>query len=140
MLRNYLDILHLFESDIIKYSKLGSIVVMGDTNARTGTEYDCIDNYNCHILVPFDMCKTSFIRKRKSQDLTVCPRGKDLLELCIKANLSILNGKTCGDMLGKYTSFQYNGNSVLYYCIFSDDIIESVLFFHVHSHIPRLTD
>ena len=53
--------------------------------------------------VPFDMCKTSFIRKRKSQNLTVCPRGKDLLELCIEANLSILNGKAFGDMLGKYT-------------------------------------
>ena len=69
---------------------------MGDTNARTGTEYECIDNNNRHIPVPFDMRKTSFIRKRKSQNLTVCPRGKDLLDLCIEA-----------------TSFQYNGNSAL---------------------------
>ena len=37
--------------------------------------------------------------------------------------------KTFGDMLGKYTSFQYNGNSVVDYSIVSDDIIESVLFF-----------
>ena len=74
------------------------------------------------------MCRTSFIRKRKSQDLTVCHRGEDLLELCIEANLSISNGKTFGDMLGKYTSFQYNGNRVVDYCIVSDDIIESVLF------------
>ena len=93
VLSNNLDILHRLESDIIKYSKLGSIVVMGDTNARTGTEYYCIDNNNRHIPIPFDMCKTSFIRKGKSQDLTVCPRDKDLLELCIEANLSILNGK-----------------------------------------------
>ena len=43
-------------------------------------------------------------------------------------------------MLGKYTSFQYNGNSVVDYCIVSDDIIESVLSFHVHDHIPHLSD
>ena len=125
MLRNNLDILHLLESDIINYSKLGSIVIMGGTNARTGTEYDCIGNNNRHIPVPFDMCKTSFIRKRKSQELTVCPWGKYLLELCTEANLSILNEKSFDDMLGKYTSFQYNGNSV---------------FCHVHNHIPHLSD
>ena len=31
-----LDILHLLENDIAKYSKLGSYLIMGDTNARTG--------------------------------------------------------------------------------------------------------
>ena len=58
--------------------------------------------------------------ERKSQDLHVCPRGKELLELCIQANLNILNGNIFGDRFGKYTSFQYNGNSVVDYCIVSE--------------------
>ena len=58
-------------------------------------------------------------------------RGKEVIDMCIEANLNILNGKTFGDMFGKYTSFQYNGNSVVDYCIISEN---------VHDHIPYLSD
>ena len=54
--------------------------------------------------------------------------------------MNILNGKTFGDRFGKYTSFQYNGNSVVDYCIVSEGLIEHVLYFHVHDHIPHLSD
>ena len=108
VLRHDLDILQLLENDIAQYSKLGSILVMGDTNARTGTVRDFIDNDDKHIPIPSDTRKSKLTMERKSQDLHVCPRGKELLELCIQANLNILNGKTFGDRFGKYTSFQYN--------------------------------
>ena len=42
--------------------------------------------------------------------------------------------------LAKYTSFQYNGNSVVVYCIVSEDLIEDVIYFHVHDHLPHLSD
>ena len=140
VLRHNLDILQLLENDIAQYSKLGSILVMGDTNARTGTVRDFIDNDDKHIPIPSDTRKSKLTMERKSQDLHVCPRGKELLELCIQANLNILNGKTFGDRFGKYTSFQYNGNSVVDYCIVSEGLIEHVLYFHVHDHIPHLSD
>ena len=54
--------------------------------------------------------------------------------------MSILKGKTFGARFGKYTSFQYNGNSVVDYCIASEGLIEHVLYFHVHDHIPHLSD
>ena len=41
-------------------------------------------------------------------------------------------------MLGKYTSFQNNGNSVVDYRIVSDGIIESVLFFNTCKYLHRL--
>ena len=113
---------------------------MGDTNARTGTGHDFIDIDDKHIPIPSDTCKSKFAKERKSQDLHVCPRGKELLELCIQANLNILNGKTFGDRFGKYTSFQYNGNSVVDYCIVSEGLIEHVLYCHVHDHIPHLSE
>ena len=140
VLRHNLDILQLLEKDIAQYSKLGSILVMGDTNARTGTVRDFIDNDDKHIPIPSDTRKSKLTMERKSQDLHVCPRGKELLELCIQANLNILNGKTFGDRFGKYTSFQYNGNSVVDYFIVSEGLIEHVLYFHVHDHIPHLSD
>ena len=125
---------------LVKYSKLDKIIIMGDTNARTGTGLGQIDNKDKRIPVPLDSLKKRLISKRNSQDSHVCPRGKDLLDLCIEANLNILNGKTFGDLFGKYTSFQYNGNSVADYCIVSEDLIEDVIYFHVHDHLPHLSD
>ena len=54
--------------------------------------------------------------------------------------MNILNGRTCGDSFGKYTSFQYNGNSVVDYCIVSESLIKDVIYFHVHVHLPYLSD
>ena len=90
----------MLETNIVKYSKLGKIIIMGDTNARTGTGLGQIENDDKHIPVPLDPLKTRRIRKRKSQDSHVCLRGKDLLDLCIEANLNILNGKTFSDFFG----------------------------------------
>ena len=61
---------------------------MGDTNARTGIGRDFIDNDYKHIPIPPDTYKSRFTKERISQDLHVCPRGKEFLELCIQANLS----------------------------------------------------
>ena len=106
------------------------------TNVRAGTEYDFIDYNDNHIPVLLDTCKKRFMRKRNSQDYNVCPRGRELLELYFEANPpNILNGKTFGDILGKYAYFQYNGNSAVDYCFDSEDMTESVLNFHVYNHI-----
>ena len=73
--------------------------------------------------------------------MQVCPRGKELLDICIGVNLNVLNGKkTFGNRFGKYTSFQYNCNRVVDYCNVSESSIESVIYFHVHDHIPHLSD
>ena len=58
-----------------------------------------IDNNDNHIPVPPDTLKNNFMRKRNIQDLIVCPRGRELLEFCIEANLSIMNSRTVGNML-----------------------------------------
>ena len=42
---------------------------MGDTNARTGTGQDYIDNGDKTISIPSGSLKSRFIRKRQSQDL-----------------------------------------------------------------------
>ena len=37
--------------------------------------------------------------------------------MCISSRLRILNGRTFGDSTGKFTFYQYNGNSVIDYCL-----------------------
>ena len=54
--------------------------------------------------------------------------------------MDILNGKTFGDFFGKYTVFPHNGYSVVDYCIVSEDLNEDVIYFHVHDHLPHLSD
>ena len=100
MLRHNLDILHLLENEIAKLCELGSLII-GDTNARAGIERDLIDNDDKHILYRLIHKKSRFTKERNSQYLHVCI--KELLELCIQANLSILNGKTFSDRFCKYT-------------------------------------
>ena len=70
-LRDYLDIIkHSFE-----ISKLGSLLLMVDTNARTGIGRDFIDYDDKHIPISPDTYKSMFTKERDSQDLHVCPRG-----------------------------------------------------------------
>ena len=42
-----------------------------------------------------------------------------------------LNGRTVGDLSGKFTSFQYNGNSVVDYCLISNSFTNNVLYFNI---------
>ena len=51
-------------------------------------------------------------------------------------------GKPLAIFFRKYTSFQlqYSRNSIVDYCIVSEDLIEDVIYFHVHDHLPHLSD
>ena len=40
--------------------------------------------------------------------------------MCISSRLRILNGRTFGDSTGKFTSYQYNGSSVVDHCLISE--------------------
>ena len=60
--------------------------------------------------------------------------------MCISSKLRILNGRTFGDYMGKFSSYQYNGNSVIDYCIMSEGQLSNVIYFHVDDPILRLSD
>ena len=126
--RHNLDILSLLEY-ISHYSSLGEIMICGDTNARTGIETDYVDNNNIYISVPHYTACNDNIKYRNSKDLTCTTRGKEFIDLCVASNLHILNGRAFGEIFGKHTYFQYNGNSVVDYCIVSESLFRNVLFF-----------
>ena len=112
----------------------------GDTNARIGCETGFIDNDNKYISTPHYTTCSQNSKARYSKDSIYNTRGKELIDICTASNLIVLNGRAFGDTFGNYTCFQYNGNSVVDYCIVSECLYDSVLYFKVHNHIPLLSD
>lgn len=123
-IRHYLYIMGTLCFDVMNYGKLGFLVICGDFNARTARETENVKNDK---FVPLSSNDISFnLPARCSHDAVCIERGKDLIDLCISSDLQILIGRTFGDYSGKFTSFQYNGNSVVHYCLISNYFARSV--------------
>lgn len=135
------DILDKIESDVYNYKKQGDIILMGDLNARVACSPDYIDSdTDKHLPLDEDYMLDSPNRTRYSQDEVIDDRGKHLLEICVGAQIRILNGRKLGDSLGYFTSHQYNGSSVVDYAICSESIFDDITYFKVHSFKGTLSD
>ena len=105
-----------------------SIFLVGDFNARTGrlnsgsSENDIGQNFDDNLRRSYP----SSLTKRASRDTMLNERGSRLLELMESCNLTILNGSTLGDIMGEFTSFQYNGASVVDYMAASPNIVGNI--------------
>ena len=121
-------------SKIEKYSCLGEILIQGDFNAYTHTTPDFVelddssypnsDDTNYFI----DTCKSrnNFDTKKPNKS------GKLLLDLCKESGIRILNGRTSGDIFGKYTCHKYNGSSTVDYAVASANLLPIICNFYVH--------
>ena len=91
-------------------------------------------------MIPIDNL-TEGIQSRNSEDkVSADHRGKEVLEMCKSLGLLILNGRKVGDVFGAYTSFQWNGNSVVDYVLTSHSLYHSIKYFKVGKFIPWLSD
>ena len=135
--RQHIGPLEKIEEDIIKYSKIGDIMLMGDINARTSNapDYICGDS---DIAIPIYIDDT--IPPRNSLDRVLDNRGKHLLEICIQSHLCILNGRCLGDTLGNFTCHNYNGSSVVDYSIVSETLYKNIIYFNVEKFNGSLSD
>ena len=116
-------VLERLKKDMASFQSSGETVLMGDFNANISTrdkDYIDDDSFMPDIL-PASYVFDSVVKNRN----TIKPSektdeyGKSLLELCIASQSRILNGRTLGDIIGKCTSFQYNGASTVDYCVVS---------------------
>ncbi|CAG2188898.1 unnamed protein product [Mytilus edulis] len=121
-------------SDIEKYCKLGDIMVQGDFNAHTNTSPD---------YVLFDESKQPYVVDNYYVEDSIMPRnnldpkrinnsGRCLLDLCKETSLTILNGRTIGDLHGKQSCITYNGCSLVDYTLVSFDLLSLVGYFEIH--------
>ena len=61
-------------------------------------------------------------------------------EFCIPSRLRILNGRTLGDLYGKFTCQKPTGASVVDYFIASEELLKDIIYFHVHPFLPIFSD
>jgi exonuclease III len=120
------DFFELIEDDIIHYNEIGTVILTGDFNARTGNSNDFICNIKLDKFVesfPNNICETeSYIEKRVSQDVVTNCFGNKLLQICKNTDMRILNGRHTDDAgKGYFTFISKNGKSVVDYVITSSD-------------------
>ncbi|CAB0006047.1 unnamed protein product, partial [Nesidiocoris tenuis] len=96
----------------------GSVLLMGDANARLGLMQRIPDE---------SLDSTLVYPTRKSKDLKVNAEGKRLLELLEESSLLILNGRTAGDAEGEYTFLGHMGSSVIDYVCVTPCLLEEVV-------------
>ena len=89
------------ENDIEKFSSHGSILLMGDFNSRTGKYPDNVCQDGNSIIVNDQSKSSQYAFQRNSFDNDLNNHGKKLLEICLSADLRILNGRISGDSLRK---------------------------------------
>ena len=112
---------------------------MGDMNARTRGYEDVAQDYDIEEFqsLPVTLkCQNKPLRN--NQDKKGNNYGKKLIELCQATNSYILNGRTLGDLQGKYTCYEKNGCSTVDYAIANDALSKYVKYFYVSN--PSISD
>ena len=135
------DMFSLLESEVAMYLGKGKVIITGDLNARTATDLDFIANdIDCPIPLPGDYIPDTQLSKRSNPDLTNNSYGKRVIELCKASGLRILNGRTMGDINGKFTRHEYGGSSMVDYCIAHHSILEKIRYFIVNEWLVHISD
>ena len=128
-------------SEINRFGNDKNTYIFGDFNARTKTEIESVtyDKYDEELGVP--TCIHAPPPARNSEDMKIVnKRGKDFLDICRTNDLVIANGRTVGDIFGKYTCHQKTGSSVVDYLITPYKAIMNVQKFCIGEYIPTLSD
>ena len=116
--------------------------IFGDFNARTKTECENIvhDKSDDDLEVPTGMSMENIPLPRNSEDKNINSRGKEFLDLCRMNDLCIANGRTIGDVFGRYTCHQPRGSSVVDYLITPFQAYTNVTEFSVGEYLPSHSD
>ncbi|CAG2190212.1 unnamed protein product [Mytilus edulis] len=134
-----IDAINEIEMELFELShKFSKCLLVGDFNARTGSEDDFIfvpdseshvvDIENIQINAVCNLDQYDFSRKRNSRDKNKNRFGNQLLEFCKGNNFFIMNGRTLGDIDGKFTC---RNSSVVDYCLCSAELIQNFTDFKV---------
>ena len=130
------DIFENLEKNIEIWNAKGEIIIMGDLNAHISQnerDYIYLDSTDQSInsLPNAYIADTTPQYRNLSIKQTTNNYGKQIIDLCITAQLRILNGRTLGDTKGRATFFNTRGVSIVDYCICSASLLSNVLSFVV---------
>ena len=103
---------------------------MGDFNARTSTLSDVLPGDKDE-----DQFQTDFFSnidtQRANQDRHINEHGRRLVEYCAATKSFIANGRTLGDLHGKFTCHEHNGSSAVDYAVVDESMADYVQTFQV---------
>jgi exonuclease III len=117
------NVMDMLCEDIIEHKRKGQVVVMGDFNGRVGNLQDFIKNdTGDHLPIPDDYLEDTLTKHRNHYDKIINNRGHEIIDLCLSANLRIMNGRMLGDLLGNFTCFK-NGVSTIDYCLVEQNVL-----------------
>ena len=134
------DILSLIDDDILLFNCVGQVILCGDLNGRIGSEPDYIKNDSSRYVPLYDNYISDIPTTRQNEDQVCNSRGKQILDLCIKTNMRILNGRKFGDTKGKFTCHKYNGSSTIDLVIASEELSLKIQYLRVHDFVINISD
>ena len=112
------------QNECALYENLGWVLLLGDTNSRTGDLNDYIENDEIDDFLPTDdnYQPDLALDKRISDDAgTVNTNGTSLIEFCKSTGYRILNGRVDKKLSNSFTYFSKNGNSVVDYALLKNE-------------------
>ena len=139
------DVFDELENSIEFYTPLGEVMIVGDTNSRTGVLDDFVRNDSVHHTVRnrlsdiFNYVQDTELVGRRNPDLNTNCYGSKLLSLCKATNLRILNGRHINGYANDFTYCGANGMSVIDYLILPTSLFPTVRQFIV-SNLTTFSD
>ena len=110
------DIWEQLEESVSAMLSKGQVLVVGDLNARTGCSADFTVGNLVDDHLPMGPAPTCMVRN--NQDSQVNRHGRELLRLCQRTGLRIMNGRVSGDEAGAFTFVSPSGGaSVIDYVV-----------------------
>ena len=109
------DVIKKVEEAINDLRKEGEVIICGDFNARIGQKTGMVPYDSDEFLPMPDDNIPDENTPRFSQDTKTNTYGTHFLNIIMNNQLTILNGRTLGDMTGNFTSVQKQGCSVVDY-------------------------
>ena len=135
------EVLRKLENDISCFKPKGSVIVGGDFNAKTGSDFDFVldqnDDHSPIMDIPTYVSDLP-LKRQNCDKHSVDKQGESLLELCKNSGMRILNGRTKGDRLGKLSRYLLairETPSTLDYVIADDDGRRGVSYLMILSNL-----
>ena len=130
------NVLDKVESILINDKDYDNGIIMGDLNGRTNIVDDFVrdaDDKHSPINNPVYI-KDNAMKRHNMDKKVVDEQGKKILGLCKQASYRILNGRTRGDLMGKFTRYPKTlreNPSVIDYCLCSVGMLTQIHSFSV---------
>ena len=124
-----LDYFESLKDDILKFKLRGKVMILGDTNSRTGNleDFTLLPNHNN---IYGDLDDLPNVRARNNCDSIINNYGKELINMCRETGMQIQNGRL-GPLGNSFSCYRYNGKSQIDYLITYPSIARTIMSFKI---------